>query len=143
MLRSLTNRAQLEGCWDIISNEDVLHVSSAWAGHPGSLVKNSSRYFSTTCEHGASAHGSTNCTLPAYQIWKKPLEGNKLAVLFVNIEEDASENISVELSDLGLEAGAVGVYNLYTRTQSTASGSLTVPSLAPHTDAFFILSPST
>ena len=73
----LTDDTTVDKVWDIITNSEAIAVNKAWAGHPGTLVKN------TTAANGDPV-----------EIWSKPL-GNagsltggattRVAVLVMNI----------------------------------------------------------
>jgi len=136
----LTDEAVVAEQWPIISNTEALAVSQSFHGHPGRLIKNSSRYVVKHCAIWASALGGHNCTLPTYQVWAKPMAGGAQAVLAVNIG-DEPQAVSLNLTHLGFQ-GEVMVRDLWARRDNgTTSGELHTGLLASHACSFVLLSP--
>ncbi|CAK0873497.1 unnamed protein product [Prorocentrum cordatum] len=61
----LSDSQKVDAVWHIIANREALGVSQTWAGHPGRLVANSSRYFEAVCEIGAAGAVTAPCTIHA------------------------------------------------------------------------------
>jgi len=137
----LADAQQLDAVWPIIANREALRVSQTWAGHPGRLVANSSKYFDAVCEKGASDTHSHPCTFPEWQAWAKPQPGGAVAVLLVNLAE-APVNISVDLAALGLPERAA-CRDLWAHAECGALvGALSAPAVPPHDGVFVLLTPS-
>ena len=103
----LTDDTTVDKVWDIITNSEAIAVNKAWAGHPGTLVKN------TTAANGDPV-----------EIWSKPL-GNagsltggattRVAVLVMNIaninsngngnpEGNGNSTVTVDAGWLGISS---------------------------------------
>ena len=68
---------------------------------------------------------------------KNPKDGSVYLALF-NISDNATETISVNLSDLGI-SGSVQAVNLWTGEKSTVSATAVSAALKPHSSVLFQL----
>jgi alpha-galactosidase len=141
-----------------VKNEMAIEVNQQWAGHPGTLVRNSTATFVALTASGAageceSEKGRARCkkvTVPTYQIWSKPQPDGAVAVFVVNLsEEPNAETITVTLQELGMNLPAgvtrVNATDIWAQDRIGEVGSLVVEahSLASHDSVFQLLEPET
>ena len=83
-----------------------LTCTQAWAGHPGTIFKQSNQtvslhatcMFNSTCDnHGRGA--KTEVTLPAWQAWYKPLPGASAAIFVAN-HGDNPVQVTINFSEV-------------------------------------------
>lgn len=123
---NLSDAAEREMVWDIVTNKEAIQINQAWAGHPGRQVL-----------AGIGSNG-------AVEVWTKPLGEGLLAVLVVNAEDRAASAglaaVSLDLAALGV-AGPRRVRDVWSkRDLPDAHGSLAVQ-VAHHGCAFLVLVP--
>ena len=87
----LTDTPLLADMWPLISNKHVLEINSAWAGHPGTVIAQSSRPPSNGS--GVSPHGNEHLRTQ-WQLWGKPLPGGRVAALAINFDGYVSLNVT-------------------------------------------------
>mmetsp|Transcript_19909 Transcript_19909/g.39077 ORF Transcript_19909/g.39077 Transcript_19909/m.39077 type:complete len:454 (-) Transcript_19909:128-1489(-) len=85
----ITNSSITQEIWPIISNKLAIAINQEWAGHPGSMV------YQTTGSQGR-----------ALQVWTKPLSGDRAALLILNDNPRgaAPDSIRVDPGLLGISA---------------------------------------
>ena len=71
----------------------------------------------------------------------KPLPQGEFAVLLVNLDDNASHDISVSFSELGI-SGSFTAINIWTNDSSKVQNSISVTGVASHASYFFKLTPA-
>lgn len=160
----LADGPSVDAIWDIVANTEVIRVSQAWAGHPGRLVANSTTYFDAQCAAGATAHRSSLCRLPDWQVWAKPMpaadapatpwttdvravgqaaaRAEALAVLVVNNAATAAAEVTVPFASLGLD-GPARMRDLWAHADNgTVARQLEFAQIAPHGGVMVLLTPT-
>lgn len=99
------NASQVERYWPIIANERALRVNGAWAGSAGDLLKASATSTNRRVQIGAACEVRSNNTadLPNWLVYAKPLPEGEVAVLAINVGEEAllpSDGAAVSLAEL-------------------------------------------
>lgn len=139
------NETAVAAVWDIISNTELLDVNAAYAGASGTRVANAS-----TTVTFAPCGWYPNCTIPAWEVWSKPLPNGGAAVLVLNhgLASGPAVSVTVDFSSLpGLSpscstAPGCNVRDAYAHADVGKSvGSVTAASVAGHDSAFFVITP--
>jgi len=114
----LTDSANVDIVWDIITNKEAIAVNQLWAGQPGQLVDSSS----------------------SHQVWAKPLPKGEIAVLVFNLGQNpidvslATSAISPSLRDSSI---ARSIWNHTDMHGMVSGGRLRISALAGHDSVFY------
>ena len=120
----ITDSANVDAVWPIISNKAAIEVNQAWAGHPGRLVQ----------QDPQDQHNS-------WQIWAKAMPDGGQAVFVVN-RGTKTVNVSISMASIGLSgSSAYSAKDIWTGTAFTVTtGTWEVSNLGAHDSAFARLS---
>ena len=80
---NLSDRTTMDRVWPIITNQEAIAIDQAWAGLPGTLHKVL-----------RSSKGSNGDGDGSVELWAKPLPGQRVAVLVLNV---GSTDVTVTL----------------------------------------------
>ena len=155
----VTNSNTTDRVWDILTNDEALAVSQTWAGHPGTLLDQSSEtWHHTYPEHiqqemkeannkyrGIYLDESTEgVDLALYQIWGKPQGSGKWAVLLMNNNGNTSADITLQFSKVpGLSTNNVALRSIWDKKDlGTFSTSYTAKGVLAYDSEFLLLTPS-
>jgi len=155
----VTNGNTTDAVWDILTNTEAIAVSQTWAGHPGTLLNQSSEsYWYTYPPHiqkqvkednqkygGIYANQSTEgVSLAAYQIWGKPQNNGAWAVLIMNNNGNQTVDITLEFSVIpGLNPNNVKLRSIWDRKDlGTFSNSYTAKGILAFDSEFLMVTPS-
>ena len=96
----LTNKQLLSAMWPLISNRRVLEINTDWAGHPGTLLAQSSKAPSNGSAVSKNPHLKHLVLRTQWQLWAKPLSGGSVAVLGINFDGYLSLEVSFHLAQI-------------------------------------------
>jgi len=100
---------------EIIMNAEAIKINQAWAGHPGTFLRNATS---------------------AVQVWVKPQPNNAMAILFINpLGTNITANVS--LAELNMTASC-SVRDVWQRRNVGQAVSVIATSIGP-TDSQFLL----
>jgi hypothetical protein len=113
----ISDPAEYDTWWPLVSNTELLAVNAAWAGEAGRLAASSAPLLvKATVPHGWSCEVMQNETLPAWTVWSKRLPGGAVAAVALNTLDasmaaanhlpSASVAFSVPVEALGFPAGS-------------------------------------
>ena len=79
-------------------------------------------------------------TVPSWQVYAKPLPGNKMAAFLFNADTKP-QPVSVALASLGFEGSSVAIRDVWAHKDLPASGTIVSATLEAYDSALLILSP--
>ena len=153
------NQSIMDLIWDVISNKEVIAVSQCYAGHSGSMFKQSTEAIvlsdvnTALQEKDMTAYEKASVgplVAGAWEYYYKPMEtqGTKTAVLMINNSDGASDLI-LTFSDIpGLMCGGsttmkCAVRDIWNHKDlGSFLGSITIQGISPHDSAFLVVVPA-
>ena len=155
----VTNSNRTDLVWDILTNTEAIAVSQTWAGHPGTLLNQSSEsHYYYYPEHiqkemrdankkydGIYSDESTEgVSLAAYQIWGKPQMNGQWAVLIMNNNGNKTVDITLDFNVIpGLNPSNVKLRSIWDKKDlGTFSNSYTAKGILAFDSEFLMVTPS-
>ena len=150
--------------WPIVANKRALAINSAWAGHPGELLKqsplmtaNHSVPDGARCETIKDGIGR-EATLPLWLAYLKPLPEGEVAALVVNLGERAGVPTTITLQEIlsvlppgsgddesgRAQAKSFAVMDVWTSSTdapAVSAASPWAPSVSAHNSSFVVFTP--
>ena len=145
--------------WPIVANEHALSINSAWAGHPGMLLKQSPRM---TANHSVpdgarcetTLHNDKKAQLPLWLAYVKPLPKGEVAALIINLGERAGFPATISLQEIlsvrpssddeSEQAKSFAVTDVWTSSQDAPAVSAAnpwAPGVSAHNSSFVVFTP--
>lgn len=163
----LSNRTLVDWAYPIIGNRLAIRVNQEWAGSPGALLRSSTESIDVQVAHTADGalpdqscrypvtppaktdeFGTPRCEdarLPTWQVWRKPLKNNSVALFVVNIgtEPLSTETINMSFSEAGVSAryDITDIWGRGDDVASQAAGKLAFATIYSHDSAFLLFEP--
>jgi hypothetical protein len=129
-----------EHIWPIISNTEAIGINQQWEGHPGKLLRNLSSGAPST-----QLCGGYSCDT---QLWLKPLNESKVAVLLLsNADPHANggppnRTYTINLSWLGISGGGAKVRDVWSHDDlPEATATFTTDAFGGHDSRLLIFTP--
>lgn len=120
----LTDKANVDAVWPIISNTEAIEINQVWAGHPGRLV----------LESGPEFPGPSNSK--AVQVWAKTMPSGGQAVFIVN-RGTSPASLVLDLVSLGITSKVQRARDIWAQRDVNIVGKWTVDNLGSH-DSLFV-----
>ena len=152
----VTDEAEMDSVWDIVSNTEAIAIDQAWHGHPVSTFSNThTLHRCLVCDSPAfetclCGQGKLVLEHGGMQVWSKPLGEHQVAVLFVHdgVLGAAPMEVTIPLSSLstnytrivdGEEYGVRDVWAHRACGVVKGSGSLSSGEIPPHDSRLYRL----
>jgi hypothetical protein len=148
--------------WPIVANKHALSINSAWAGHPGELLKlsplmtaNHSVPDGARCETVSRGKGR-EAQLPLWLAYVKPLPQGKVAALVVNLGERGGFPTTITLQEIlsvlpgsddlseRAQAKSFAVRDVWTSSTDAplvSAANPWAPSVSAHNSSFVVFTP--
>eukprot|EP01084_Bolivina_argentea_P126411 223834_1 len=156
----VTNQAKTDSVWDILTNTEAIAVSQTWAGHPGTLLDQSTEeiYYEFPEEiqqiklrdnmkykHVKSIReeSTVGVTISGWQIWGKPQTNGKWAVLMMNNNGTNAVNLTLDFSKIPGMKSTVTIRSIWDKKDlGSFTNSYTAKGVLPFDSAFLMVTPS-
>eukprot|EP01084_Bolivina_argentea_P126410 223831_1 len=156
----VTNSNKTDLVWDILTNTEAIAVSQTWAGHPGTLLTQSeeilyyeypkeikervkidnAKYSHVPSIRDASTDGVTMAT---WQVWGKPQNNGKWAVILLNFNGNSSADLTLDFSKIPGMKSTVTIRSIWDKKDlGSFTNSYTAKGVLPFDSAFLMVTPS-
>ena len=139
---NLSDATVMDAVYPIIANAEAIAVNQGWADHPGDAIFAST---DTVVLQDCTPiwAGASNCTIPAMQIFAKPLPGGRAAVVVANhgVVPSAAAVDLAKVPGTTCGTGPCAVRDVHAHKDlGSFTGTVPVAALASHDSAFLVIS---